>query len=119
MKNKKSIVISGVLIFLLGLSSSVAGTAPETYGNKVKAGEFVVEPPTLICLGFEWHIDGDDNRNATVDVHYHKDFRLKPDSAAVDAGCILPNINDGFTGKAPDLGALEVGQPVPIYGPRP
>ncbi len=47
------------------------------------------------------------------------DFRLKPDAAAVDAGCILPNINDGFTGKAPDLGALEVGQPVPIYGPRP
>ena len=47
------------------------------------------------------------------------DFRLKPDSAAVDAGCILPSINDGFTGKAPDLGALEVGQAVPIYGPRP
>jgi hypothetical protein len=47
------------------------------------------------------------------------DFRLKPDAAAVDAGCILPNINDDFTGSAPDLGALEVGQPVPIYGPRP
>jgi hypothetical protein len=47
------------------------------------------------------------------------DFRLKPDSAAVDAGCILPNVNDGFIGKAPDLGALEVGQPVPIYGQRP
>ncbi len=47
------------------------------------------------------------------------DFRLKPDAAAVDAGCVLPNINDGFTGRAPDLGALECGQPVPIYGPRP
>ena len=47
------------------------------------------------------------------------DFRLKPNSAAVDAGCILPNINDDFTGIAPDLGALEVGQPMPIYGPRP
>jgi hypothetical protein len=46
------------------------------------------------------------------------DFRLKPDAAAVDAGCILPNVNDDFTGSAPDLGALEVGQPVPIYGPR-
>ena len=33
-----------------------------------KAGEFVVEPPTLICLGFEWEIIGDDNRNATVEV---------------------------------------------------
>jgi len=46
------------------------------------------------------------------------DFRLKPNAAAVDAGCILPNVNDDFTGKAPDLGALEIGQPVPIYGPR-
>jgi hypothetical protein len=47
------------------------------------------------------------------------DFRLKPNSVAVDKGCILPNVNDNFTGNAPDLGALEVGQPVPIYGPRP
>ena len=47
------------------------------------------------------------------------DFQLKPNAAAVDAGCILPNVNDDFTGRAPDLGALEVGQPVPVYGPRP
>ena len=47
------------------------------------------------------------------------DFRLKPGSAAVDRGIALPNITDGFTGQAPDLGALEVGQPMPVYGPRP
>ncbi len=46
------------------------------------------------------------------------DFRLKPGSAAIDRGVVLANINDGFTGKAPDLGALEAGQPLPIYGPR-
>jgi len=46
------------------------------------------------------------------------DFNLRPSSVAVDAGCRLPNINDNFAGKAPDLGALEVGQPSPIYGPR-
>jgi hypothetical protein len=46
------------------------------------------------------------------------DFQLRPASVAVDAGVRLPNINDGFTGKAPDLGAYEVGQPVPHYGPR-
>jgi hypothetical protein len=45
-------------------------------------------------------------------------FELKPESAAVDAGCVLPNVNDDFNGKAPDLGALEVGKPVPVYGPR-
>ena len=39
---------------------------------KVKPGEFVVENPTLINLGFEWVIQGDDNRNANVDVSYRK-----------------------------------------------
>ncbi|MBN2240547.1 MAG: hypothetical protein JW712_12305 [Dehalococcoidales bacterium] len=47
------------------------------------------------------------------------DFRLKSDAAAIDAGCILPNVNDNYNGKAPDLGALEAGQPLPVYGPRP
>jgi hypothetical protein len=47
------------------------------------------------------------------------DFRLKPGSAAIDRGVPIPNVNDGFTGAAPDLGALEAGQPLPIYGPRP
>jgi hypothetical protein len=47
------------------------------------------------------------------------DFRLKPGSAAVDTGTPLPNVADGFTGRAPDLGALEVGAPLPHYGPRP
>ena len=46
------------------------------------------------------------------------DFQLKKDSKAIDAGCILPNVTDSFTGKAPDLGALEYGQEVPVYGPR-
>jgi hypothetical protein len=46
------------------------------------------------------------------------DFRLRPDSAAVDAGVILPTINDDFTGRAPDLGAYELDRPLPHYGPR-
>ena len=45
-------------------------------------------------------------------------FELQPESAAVDAGCILPNVNDDYTGAAPDLGALEYGKPLPVYGPR-
>ncbi|MCZ2148521.1 MAG: hypothetical protein LC126_12175 [Bryobacterales bacterium] len=47
------------------------------------------------------------------------DFRLKPTSAAVDRGVVLPNITGKFSGEAPDLGALEVGQAPPHYGPRP
>jgi hypothetical protein len=46
------------------------------------------------------------------------DFRLRPGSAAIDRGVVIPNVNDGFTGSAPDLGALEAGQPLPTYGPR-
>jgi hypothetical protein len=45
-------------------------------------------------------------------------FRLKANAKAVDAGVRLPTVNDDFTGKAPDLGAYEVGQPEPQYGPR-
>ena len=47
------------------------------------------------------------------------DFRLRQGAAAVDSGTILPTVTDEFTGNAPDLGALERGQPVPVYGPRP
>jgi len=57
------------------------------------------------------------NRHAV----YHAmdlDFRLKPGCKAVDAGVVIPTVNDRFTGKAPDLGALEVGVPEPKYGPR-
>jgi hypothetical protein len=46
------------------------------------------------------------------------DFRLKPASAAVDKGVALATVTEGFAGRAPDLGALEVGQGVPHYGPR-
>ena len=36
-------------------------------------------------------------------------FALKPASKAVDAGVIIPTVNDAFKGAAPDLGALEAG----------
>lgn len=47
--------------------------------NWVKPGKFIIEPPTLINLGFEWYIEGDDNHNATVDVWYRKkgEYRWK------------------------------------------
>ena len=47
------------------------------------------------------------------------DLRLARRCAAIDAGVPLANINDGFAGKAPDLGAYEFGRPLPHYGPRP
>ena len=39
-------------------------------------------------------------------------------SQAVDAEVVILTVNDGFQGRAPDLGDLEVGSPEPTYGPR-
>ena len=47
------------------------------------------------------------------------DASLAAGSEAVDKAVVLANVNDGFKGAAPDLGALEVGCAIPIYGPRP
>lgn len=46
------------------------------------------------------------------------DLRLKSGSAVIDGGIHIPNINDHFTGEAPDCGAYEYGQAMPHYGPR-
>ena len=40
--------------------------------NATRTGRFHVEHPTLLNLGFEWAIEGDANRNATVEVRFHK-----------------------------------------------
>src|SRR5947208_16800546 len=57
---------------LMALLSSGAVASAAGKEVKVKAGEFVIDPPTLINLGFEWVIEGDDNRNAKVEVSYRK-----------------------------------------------
>jgi hypothetical protein len=46
------------------------------------------------------------------------DAALRANSNVIDAGVVLPNINDGFAGTRPDLGARELGSPEPRYGPR-
>src|SRR5579863_6350382 len=59
-----------------GLSRQALG-AEKVKANAVTAGEFIVDPPTLINLGFEWMIQGDDNRNAKVEVSYRKKGEAK------------------------------------------
>src|SRR5262245_5889690 len=51
---------------------TLATPAISRAADKTAAKEFFTEPPTLLSLGFEWRIDGDDNRNATVAVSYRK-----------------------------------------------
>jgi hypothetical protein len=47
------------------------------------------------------------------------DLRPREGAAVVDAAQPLANVNDAFAGQGPDIGAYEVGQPLPTYGPRP
>jgi hypothetical protein len=43
---------------------------------------------------------------------------LQVPNPVLDAGAALPGFNDDFTGKAPDLGAFEVGRPPLQFGRR-
>src|SRR5579864_630582 len=58
----RAYMVLGPLLFALALHAA----------NRTTAGEFITERPTLISLGFEWQIDGDDNHNAAVVVSYRK-----------------------------------------------
>ena len=68
-------------------------------GNKVKPGELIIDHPTLINLGFEWLIEGDDNHNAQVEVSYRKQgetqwkqglplLRLHGETDLPEPGCV-------------------------------
>ncbi len=83
-----------------------AATGQEMHGIEVDFDDFEsLAPPDPADRHAVYH---------AVDLN----FRLKSTSKAVDAGERIPTVNDGFTGRAPDLGALEVGKPEPRYGPR-
>jgi hypothetical protein len=43
-------------------------------------------------------------------------FHLSSDSPGASAGQIIPNFSDGYTGKAPDMGAHQRGTPPMRYG---
>lgn len=54
------------------LACALLSTVTLQGAKKVVSKEFWAEPPTLISLGFEWQIDGDDNHDASVSVAYRK-----------------------------------------------
>src|SRR3974390_2890610 len=57
----------------LHLTFTLLATALSLHAaDRVTSGDFYTERPTLISLGFEWNISGDDNRNAPVAVAYRK-----------------------------------------------
>jgi len=78
------------------------------YRNAVR-----VDPAGLFASGVRAPADSKKKFDISIN-----DLRLKAASGAIDTGVPLDNINDGFKGKAPDLGAYEFGMKLPHYGPR-
>jgi hypothetical protein len=88
------------------LAEMAAATGQETHGIEIDYDIFEhVAPPDYKTPHAVYHSAG-------------LDFRLKRGSKAIDAGVRLPNVNDDFKGSAPDLGAYESGNEIPVYGPR-
>ncbi|MSU66254.1 MAG: hypothetical protein EXS38_09180 [Opitutus sp.] len=88
------------------LAALAAATGQETHSREVDYDTFVkLAPPDPSKRHAMYH---------AMDLN----FELKPGSKAIDAGVAIPTVNEGFEGKAPDLGALELGKPAPHYGPR-
>lgn len=81
-------------------------TGQEQHGMEVDFTDFVqLSPPDPSLRHAVYH---------SMDLN----FQLKPNSPAIDAGTPIPTVNDNYIGHAPDLGALEVGDPEPGYGAR-
>lgn len=76
-------------------------------------GAIPIDPKTCFASGLL--PPADPKKTYTAD---QIDARLARDSAAIDKGVPLPGFNDGYTGKAPDLGCYEYGSDLPHYGPR-
>lgn len=101
-------------------NGSDRGTAREAHGVRGKVAyvatsrlEFFPAPRVaVVTYGLiATDMGAGEKRNITDPV-------VSAPNPVIDAGDVLPNFNDGFTGKAPDLGAFEVGRPPLEFGRR-
>ena len=86
-------------------------------GMREKSGMYA----NIVMLDSKKVFEKGDIRPENYEVQHRisdNDVRLASDSKAIDAGVRLHNINDDFEGEGPDLGAYELGQSIPHYGPR-
>jgi hypothetical protein len=101
-------------------SGGERGTAAEAHGRRGATGflpshrlEFYpAAHVTAVKYGkFPIDIGGGQTREVTDPV-------VSQPNPVIDAGAPLPNFNDDFAGKAPDLGAFEIGRPPLEFGRR-
>ncbi|MHC4692496.1 MAG: right-handed parallel beta-helix repeat-containing protein [Planctomycetota bacterium] len=56
---------------------SVPGFKVGPQMDEIVPKRFIIDPPTIENLGFRWYIEGDSNRNASVDVTFRKKGRTQ------------------------------------------
>src|SRR5215207_2141747 len=60
----------GGLVLMLAVTMGDVASGQAT--KVLTLRDFVIDPPTLINLGFEWFVEGDSNRNASIAVSYRR-----------------------------------------------
>lgn len=102
--------------FEFGYSAGAGGVTYNTLADVIAGGKFEAHSLVVGNGVFESGVVGPATYTTAVTPLIPT---LAAASAALDRGSPIPNIDDNFTGAAPDLGAIESGCDVPIYGPRP
>ena len=87
------------------VSQLSAATGNEVHGVSTTPAQCLAKRPSL--------------RGPTSVMNPPPMFALAGKSPAVDAGQRVLNVSGRFQGRAPDIGALELGEEEPFYGPRP
>ncbi len=106
------LLISGAVLPALLLAQGAA--TPPVDPNLTTPGELLVDPPTLQNLGFEWFIEGDANRNASVAVAYREQGTQEVRFTLTDPDSVGAKVN--FSWNSP---ALDVLADYPGPGLRP
>lgn len=80
--------------------------------NKLSGGQNV-------RIGMDSFRSGVEFPEGTFPEREPQDLTPSAASPVVGAAMLLPNVNDRFSGKGPDIGAVELGAEPEHYGPRP
>lgn len=101
-----------------GFWFGTVGGTPRSYGSFAEAQAAGVEPRGVLLATpiFDGNVLAP---AAYTELLAPADLPPSAASGARDVGLELPGINAGYVGAGPDLGAVEVGCPSRLYGPRP
>src|SRR3974390_1432358 len=92
------------------IAFSLVCTGSLSAQNSTTAGELTTEPTTLVSLGFEWRIAGDNNHNANDETAYRK----KGESSWHPA-LPLMRLQREEIGTAPGPGAANAAARYPLF----